>query len=294
MNTGERETGSSSAQQPGGELVQRAPWFAVWLKIIASFAATAVILSVMIPRLPVAGNADVPPIGMLLASGLIVAFVTTVAIYFIVRFDLGLGLSVALFTIGYSVLVVAVKFVVAPSGLYEINTMPNPPTSDLSLDNSFAALVTAVLVFFLYLIGYRLVYRRYRRRIANLLAKPRVGRRRRWVVILFALLILAAATGLTGAWVVLAFTVPGALDYLGFVFSSSLSLLVALLLAGAIALASLAFRDAAEKARLVGDAALLVNAFWIGLAFLALYHVLWVVYILMLTAIWPLKVVTPK
>jgi hypothetical protein len=37
-----------------------------------------------------------------------------------------------------------------------------------------------------------------------------------------------------------------------------------------------------------------VSVFWVGLAFLALYHALWVIYVLALTTIWPLKVITPK
>jgi hypothetical protein len=59
-------------------------------------------------------------------------------------------------------------------------------------------------------------------------------------------------------------------------------------------LAALAFKGTADRAEAVGDAALLVSFFWIGLAFLALYHVLWVVYILALTVAWPLRVVVPK
>jgi hypothetical protein len=85
-----------------------------------------------------------------------------------------------------------------------------------------------------------------------------------------------------------------ALDYLHFVFTSSVSLLVGLTLAGAVALATLAFRSAAERARVLGDAAVLVNLFWVGLAFLAIYQALWVVYVLVLTSIWPLKTVTSK
>jgi hypothetical protein len=56
----------------------------------------------------------------------------------------------------------------------------------------------------------------------------------------------------------------------------------------------LAFRSAAERAQILGDAAVFVSFFWVGLAFLALYHALWVVYILVLTSIWPLKVVSAK
>jgi hypothetical protein len=83
-------------------------------------------------------------------------------------------------------------------------------------------------------------------------------------------------------------------EYVDFALSSSVSVLIAVALAGAGSLAALAFKDARDQAEIVGDAALLVSFFWLGLAFLALYHVLWVVYILVLTAVWPLKVVVPK
>jgi hypothetical protein len=83
-------------------------------------------------------------------------------------------------------------------------------------------------------------------------------------------------------------------EYVGFVFSSSVSLLVALALSGAGALATLAFTDTADRAAAIGDVSLLAMFFWVGVAFLALYHVLWVVYVLVLTTIWPLKVVVPK
>jgi hypothetical protein len=83
-------------------------------------------------------------------------------------------------------------------------------------------------------------------------------------------------------------------EYIDFVFSSSLSLLIAIILACATGLAAMAFRSASDRARLVGDASLFMSFFWVGLSFLALYHVLWVVYVLVLTSIWPLKVVTPK
>ena len=56
----------------------------------------------------------------------------------------------------------------------------------------------------------------------------------------------------------------------------------------------MAFAQASDRARIVGDAALFASFFWFGLYFLALYHVLWVVYVLVLTSIWPLKVVTAK
>ncbi len=65
-------------------------------------------------------------------------------------------------------------------------------------------------------------------------------------------------------------------------------------LAGAVVLARLALTSTAERARAVGDATLLASVFWVGVAYLALYHALWVVYVLVLTSLWPLKVVTSK
>ncbi len=79
-----------------------------------------------------------------------------------------------------------------------------------------------------------------------------------------------------------------------FVFSSGVSLLVALALAGASVLVALAFHGAADRALLLRDASVFVSLFWVGLAFIALYHVLWVIFILVLTATWPLRVVVPK
>jgi hypothetical protein len=110
-------------------------------------------------------------------------------------------------------------------------------------------------------------------------------------VLVIAILSAAALFATGGIPLLLLF---GGLEYVDFVFSSAVSGLVALALAGAVALAAVAFRSTAERARLVGDVALLVSVFWVGLAFLALYHALWVVYVLVLTAIWPLKVITPK
>jgi hypothetical protein len=46
--------------------------------------------------------------------------------------------------------------------------------------------------------------------------------------------------------------------------------------------------------RVLSTANLLVNVFLVGLVFLVLFHILWVVYILVVTSIWPLNTVVPK
>jgi len=129
-----------------------------------------------------------------------------------------------------------------------------------------AALVLVVVAFVLvlYVGAYWVLYRLLGRpRIADLGRVRRVrGGRRVALGALAAALVVAGATG--GAFVVLApiFFLSSGLDYLSFVFSSGLSLLVGLLLAGAAALAGTAFRSAGESARAIGDASVLVSFFW--------------------------------
>jgi hypothetical protein len=85
-----------------------------------------------------------------------------------------------------------------------------------------------------------------------------------------------------------------ALGYVAVVAASSVGAAVGVTLAIASALTAVVFQDAGRRERVLGEATLMVSVFWLGLAFLALYHVLWVVYILILATLWPLKVVTPK
>ena len=89
-------------------------------------------------------------------------------------------------------------------------------------------------------------------------------------------------------------TQSSGIDYLRFVFSSGVALAIVIVLAAASVLAGMAFKSVAERAEMYGNAAVLVSFFWLGLYFLVLFHVLWVIYVLVLFSLWPLKVVVPK
>ena len=264
----------------------------VWLKLGVGFGVALAAVE-LVPRTTSGG--ETPPVGAMLATAALVALATTVALVLLVRFDLRLPLRIAVLAAVWNVLVVVVKFVLGPRGFYEVNQ--NVDLTDLfTLNDAFGATVTAAFVLTLYALGYWVLYRLFGRRRLPTLERVATSRGARGVAVaaLVTALLVAGATG--GVFVVFAplFFLGGGLEYLSFVFSSSLSLLVAALLAAAAAFAGLAFRSTAEQARAVGDATVVVSFFWVGLAFLALYHVLWVVYVLVLTSIWPLKVVTPK
>jgi hypothetical protein len=90
----------------------------IWAKIGLGFGA-ATLVAIAAPRITTEGST--PPMSALLVSGLFIALVTSAALYLGIRSDMRLSARVALYAVGYNVLLVAVKFVFAPRGLYEVN-----------------------------------------------------------------------------------------------------------------------------------------------------------------------------
>jgi hypothetical protein len=251
----------------------------------------AMVVAVAFPRI-VHGGAGTPPIGILVASGALITALTTGALWFAIQRDLGLPQRVALYAVGYNALIVLVKFVLAPLGVYQVNRSVTLE-SFVPFNTLFGAGLSAGIVFLLYLGAYVLIYRLCRRGVVT---APTGKRRRASGGVAFSVLVGSLLFGGTGGaflLIPLLVAVSGT-DYLRFVFSSAVALEIVVVLVVASVLAGLAFRSAAERAQMYGNAAVLVSFFWLGLYFLALYHVLWVIYVLVLFSLWPLKVVVPK
>jgi hypothetical protein len=260
--------------------------------MLAGFGV-ALAVALVLPKVDGGGRGS-PPIGLLVSAGALIAAATMVALWFAIRRDLGLPQRTAVYAVGYMTLVVAVKFVLAPLAVYQMYRGAEIE-EPFPIDKPVGAVLVGVLVLGLYLLAYWLVYRPFRRR---LVPARHPGRRRAVPVagvalpaIAFALLI--AGTG--GAFILLPLLFAGdGVEYVSYVFTSSVALLIVAFLVAATVLAFIAFRSVADRAQLVGDAAVLVSFFWLGLFFLVLYHVLWVVYMLVLFSLWPLKMVVPK
>jgi hypothetical protein len=265
----------------------------VWFLALAALVFGLIVVA-LVPRAGEGGTE--PPVGLLLLGGVLIALVTCPAAYVALRYELKLPMSVGLYAVAYNAAIVVVKFVLAPKGMYDVNQTV-PFTGWFTPSDPVGAITAAAGVFVIYLAVYGVIYLMYRARLRRALSLPepqRTRRLRRSVIPLVAGAILLSMAGGAGILFLPLFAAGSAVQYLEFVFASELSLLISLVLAGATSLVVLAFREAGDRARVVGDAALLVSFFWIGLVFLAIYHVLWVAYVLMLTTIWPLKVVVPK
>lgn len=111
---------------------------------------------------------------------------------------------------------------------------------------------------------------------------------------LLLILVVAALPVGTGLGIVLLVVLNAPLQYLQFVFTSGVAALIGLVLLMAATLIGSAFRELSRRPEAISDAGAIVTLFSLGLAFLALYHVLWVVYVLVLGSIWPLRTVVPK
>jgi hypothetical protein len=262
------------------------------LKLVVASALSFAVVS-LVPR-TVSESGAVPPGGMLLMTATIVGVICATLLFWGLRSDLGLPVKAVVYAVVFNLLVVIVKLGLAPRGFYEVNQV-RELDSTFSIDNGLMATLAAAFIFSLYVAAYLVLYRTFRSKIEHLAPHdpiPRFASRRSIVGAVVVLSILLVASG--GALLLAIVPLAAGFDYLDFVFSSSLSLMVGVILACATAFAAMAFNSTSERARLVGDASVFMSFFWVGLYFLALYHVLWVVYVLVLTSIWPLKVVTPK
>lgn len=263
-----------------------------WLKVVIAFGLAALVAT-WLPG--AAGEGRTPPLADLVTAGALIAALTTGALFLVLRFDLGLPLLAVLYAVGFNLLIVLVKFVWGPAGLYEVNVEIGRDLSSELGDPymaTFGGMIVLALYVAVYLAIYRFTKRRLERRMGDWGGSGWTGS---WLLMAAVIAVFFMATG--GGLVVLAlplFFGAGGIEYIQFVFSSGFSLAVALALVGATSLAALAFNTVGERARLIGDVGILMAFFWVGLAFLVIYQVVWVIYIVALTALWPLRVVVPK
>jgi hypothetical protein len=232
---------------------------------------------------------------LFLVAGVAVIALTAGLFGFLDRLGMGFGRTVLVLAAGYNALIAAVKLGLAPAALYRANSvepfdasMQDPNSLIYYLAVAFGVLLLYVLVFG---VMYRLFRRRFRRRSLSSEA-PRARRvsGRVLVAILVAVVVIAVSL----LWVApLLYVGLPTLSYLVYIFST-FGVAITLALALAAFLAYRTFDEVEKQAAHLGDATLLATFFWLGLALIVLYHVMWVVFLLTLVSIWPFQTYTPK
>jgi hypothetical protein len=195
----------------------------------------------------------------------------------------------------YSVLIIITKFMLGAYAYYFANRL-EPFIKDTALTSPFRIIIAAVGVFLLYFGVFFFLYLFYKRRVSE---KPNAKAKslKERLLALFGITLLAGLFFLPGAIIallLLLFPFGFTLAYLTIIFSTMIGICMSLAIVAAIMFARLAFKEAGEYARTTRNVAILVSFFWVGVALLLLYHALWVVYMIALVSLWPLKVVSPS
>ena len=262
-----------------------------WLTLVAA-AAVSLAAILLFPE----SAGDSPPLASLALIGGIIAAATTGALALILRRDLRLpARGVVAFAIAFA-LVAAVKFVFAPLGLYEVNAVRSLNDMFGTVADQGGALLTGAVIFGLYALVYWLVFRLgYRDPLPG--GPRRRDRTRADGGMPAALRILLIAVGVVfaaGVVFVGLIILSAPRQYVEFVFSSWAGGVIAVALVLAATLILRVFRSYDERPELLAEVGVVISLFWLGLGLLALFHVLWIVYVLVLGSIWPLRTVTPK
>jgi hypothetical protein len=241
-----------------------------------------------------------PGFAVFLVAGVAVVALTAGLFGFIDRLGMGFGRTVLVLAAGYNALIAGVKLGLAPAAMYVANSgqafedsMMDPNRLWFYLGVGLGVLLLYVLV---YVVMYRVFRRRFRRR--SLSAGNRPDRRRRlsrlsgkMIVVIVVACVVFAASFLWVAPVV--FVGLPTLVYLAYILSTfGVAITLALILAAVLAYRT--FDEVEKRAVRLGDATLLASFFWLGLALIFLYHVMWVVFLVALVSIWPFQTYTPK
>ncbi len=265
------------------------------LRALALFGLACCFLVATIPRLFVGPGS--PGFAVFLVSGVAVIVLTAGLFGFIDRLGMGFGRTVLVLAAGYNALIAAVKLGLAPAALYRANSeesfdasVGDPNSLLFYLGVGFGVLLLYVLVFG---VMYRVFRRRFRRRSLTSDTPPDRGGRlsgRTLVVIVVAIVVLAVSF----LWVMpLLYVGLPTFSYLAYIFST-FGVVITLALVLSAFLAYRTFDEVEKRAVRLGDATLLASFFWLGLALILLYHVMWAVFLLTLVSIWPFQTYTPK
>lgn len=237
-------------------------------------------------------SGEMPYPWIFLLAGLI-GLVVTVGLFGVIsRLGMGFTKTAITLAIGYNALIVFVKFILSPSGMYIANEKDSFSTQAGDPNTVLFYLAAGLLVLGLYALVFKLIYKHFvkdfqRRSGIN----TAVVKKHKSAFEIISLIIGLIFYG--GIAILVPIGVGSGISYLGYVFSSvGLILLVAIV--AAIVLAYLSFKNVEEQAIKTGEATVLASFFWVGLSLILLYHIMWVVFLATLVSVWPFRTYTPK
>jgi hypothetical protein len=225
------------------------------------------------------GTGSVPPTSMFAAAGIVMSIVALITVTFAAR-RAGAPTRAAIAMGGGFATVAIAKFAIGPTALFQGNRTEDITTFG-GLSSGDNVIVIGIALAVLYLAAIWLLA------IAFRPAPPPDGPSAKTLIAL--VMVGAIALVFTG----FLFT-SAPMQYVSFALTGLEAGALALTLFVATMLVGFAFRDASLRARVLGQGSMYVTVAWIAVAFVLVFHVLWIVFLLAVVAIWPLRTVTPK
>jgi hypothetical protein len=223
------------------------------------------------------GFGAVPPTSMFAAGASLISVLSMITVTLAAR-GAGVATRAAVALGGAFAAIAIAKFALAPNAFFR-GTAGETVEDPFGFGGGGMMWAIAIAVGLLYVGVVLVLAARLRPREA---ASPRLSTG-------LVLIVLAVAAFGLGAFVTRA-----PIGYLGFALTGAGAAALAISLLVAATLIAAAFHDAATQARVLGTVSVYTTIVWVAVAFLLVFQVLWVVFLLAVVTLWPIKTVTPK
>lgn len=229
-------------------------------------------------------------------TGLALSTLTAAFVHLALRRLLSLSKMAVVMTITYLILIVVMKFTMGPLALYTANPVfENGLLGSINANPIMASLIAGA-IFLLYLLVFSVLRKLALGKLRKAFGYDKTKVKSKKAVaglIILAVVLLALGTG-GGILLVPLIFFGSMVGYLSYVFSGVYALVVAVTAVITVVVCREAMNIQVEEAIARQNPALFVAYAWTALAIIAIFHAAWVIYWLVLTAIWPFKTVTPK
>jgi hypothetical protein len=212
---------------------------------------------------------------------------------------IGFSASWIILGVGFTSVVVILKFIMAPEVLYGNTYRISGGFFPFKPNESAQYFLISLSLFLFYAGIFWLVYRYYRRKSEGARWALSKKLQRHWVgvVVTLCVLVLIAISG--GVSTLLAGLVVAGptIDYVSYLVNSGaayLMLALVLFIYFAIRFVATAPHNTRPQGPKLSRTTAIAVTFWIGLSLLLMYHVLWIIYMTLMLSIWPFKVISPS
>lgn len=198
----------------------------------------------------------------------------------------------------FSSLMVIIKFILIPEALYsQVFTLS---LGGFNPNNPEGYFFIGLILFVMYAVIFLIAYRHYNKKVVTALTgeKKVVGNEIYAGVGTIAILIILgivilAASGAGGILLLPMLFLGEPINYINYAIAGG-GIVLVLTTIVTIVLSVKYLEHASNKAIETKNATILATTFWIGLSLILVYHILWVIFMGILLALWPFKTISPS